>query len=190
MDKKLSQFKLNIFGLSNKVHQFELEFGEDFFEAFENSLVEQGDFKLRLRLDRSETMIVAEIDLNGSARLVCDRSLEDFDFPIEITERVIYKYGEDYEELDDTLFTIPFGVESLDFSNLIYDLINVQIPMKKLHPKFQEGEDEFDDEDVFVYSSNPEEEEEDLEKEEEHVVDPRWSKLKDLNNKLNNDGAS
>ena len=69
---------------------------------------------------------------------------EEFDFPIEITERVIYKYGEDYEELDDTLFTIPFGAESIDFSNLIYDLINVQIPMKKLHPKFQEEEDEFD----------------------------------------------
>ena len=188
MDKNLSQFKLNIIGLSNKVHEFDLEFGDEFFQSFESSLVEKGDFKSSLKLDRSDTMIVIELVLSGVAHLVCDRSLEEFDFPINITERVIYKYGDKFEELDDTLFTIPFGAESLDLSNLFYDLINVQIPMKKLHPKFEGDEEDLDEEDVFVYSSN--EEEEGVEEEEDQKVDPRWSKLMDLNNKLNNDGAS
>ncbi len=192
MDKNLSPFKLNIFGLSNKVHEFEWEIGDLFFEAFEDSLVEKGSFDVSLTLERSETMMVLEIDIKGVANLICDRSLEEFDLPIHILERVIYKYGEKFEELDDTLFTIPYEADSLDLSRLFYDLIAVQVPIKRLHPSFMDENDDLDDEDVLVYTSSDElaEEEPEEEQGQEDNVDPRWSKLIDLNNKLNNDGAS
>ncbi len=192
MDKNLSPFKLNIFGLSNKVHEFEWEIGDSFFEAFEDSLVEKGSFNVSLTLERSETMMVLEIDMKGVANLICDRSLEEFDLPIHILERVIYKYGDKFEELDDTLFTIPYEADSLDLSRLFYDLIAVQVPIKRLHPRFVDENDDLDDDDVLVYTSSDElaEEEPEEEQGQEDNVDPRWSKLIDLNNKLNNDGAS
>jgi uncharacterized metal-binding protein YceD (DUF177 family) len=192
MDKNLSPFKLNIFGLSNKVHEFGWKIGGSFFEAFEDSLVEKGSFDVSLTLERSETMMVLGIDMKGVANLICDRSLEEFDLPIHILERVIYKYGEKFEELDDTLFTIPYEADSLDLSRLFYDLIAVQVPIKRLHPRFVDENDDLDDEDVLVYTSSDELEEEEPEEEQgqEDNVDPRWSKLIDLNNKLNNDGAS
>jgi uncharacterized metal-binding protein YceD (DUF177 family) len=158
-----------------------------FFDAFEESIVKKGSFKIEVILDRSETMILAEISIKGNAELICDRSLDEFSFPIDSQEKIIYKYEDKYEEVDDNLVHIPYGAESLNLSTNIYDLINVQIPMKKLHPRFVEDSfegDDFEDEEesFFVYSSDIETIEEESEKEEGDVdVDPRWNKLKDLN---------
>ncbi|HRX00449.1 MAG TPA: YceD family protein, partial [Cyclobacteriaceae bacterium] len=55
---------------------------------------------------------------------------------------------------------------------LVYEFIGLAIPMKKLHPRFQE-EDETE-EGKMVYSSSTDEEQ----KEEE--VNPMWDKLKKL----------
>ena len=182
--KSLSEFIIQIYGLSNKVHELNFNIKDEFFESFEGSVVERGAFYVSVSLDRTETMITLEIVIKGIAHLECDRSLEGFDFPIETEERVIYKYGDSYEEIDDALFVIPFGTESIDLSAVIYELISVEIPMKKLHPKFQdEEESEDEDEELeMVYSSGDSEDEEE-EKKTVEEVDPRWSKLKDLNNK-------
>lgn len=182
-DKNQSPYIIHIYGLSNKVHKLDFDVEDSFFNAFESSFVKRGVFKVNVSLDRADTMITLSVHINGVAKLECDRSLEEFDFPIDVEERVIYKYGESYEEVDDTLFVIPFGAESIDLSAIIYDLISVEIPMKKLHPKFQD-EEESEDELEMVYSSDDfEEDEGEQSPEENQIIDPRWSKLKDLNNK-------
>tara|TARA_B100000809_G_scaffold99822_1_gene98378 strand:- start:998 stop:1573 length:576 start_codon:yes stop_codon:yes gene_type:complete len=187
-NKNLTEYIVPIFSLSNQKHEYSFEVSNEFFEAFEESIVKKGKFKVDVTLDRSETMIVAQLSIVGNAELVCDRSLDEFQFPIDSQERVIYKYEDRYEEIDDTLIHIPFGAESLDLSTNIYDLINVQIPMKKLHPRFVEEsfdeDDDFEDEEesFLVYSSEDESnEEEDKKVDDSGDVDPRWSKLKDLN---------
>lgn len=196
--RNLSEYIIPIYGLSNKEHEYKFDINDAFFDSFEESIVKKGNFKVAVLLDRSETMIVANVTVIGVAKLMCDRSLDEFDFPIETSERILYKYEDKFEEIDDALFHIPFGEENLDVSLIIYDLINVQIPMKKLHPRFQEEEsleeiNEFDfeeEEATLVYSSSEDEGEIENEEDEEQKTDPRWNKLKDLNNKLNSDGAS
>ena len=188
-NKNLTEYIVPIFSLSNKKHGYSFKVGDEFFEAFEDSIVKKGNFKVDVTLDRSETMIVAQMSIVGNAELVCDRSLDEFLFPIDSQERIVYKYEDKYEEIDDTLIHIPFGAESLDLSTNIYDLINVQIPMKKLHPRFVEEsfddiDDDFEDEEesFLVYSSEDERsEEENQESDDSSDIDPRWSKLKDLN---------
>lgn len=185
-NKNLAEYIVPIFSLSNKKHEYSFDVQNEFFDAFEDSIVKKGIFNIEVTLDRSETMIVAEIAIKGYAELICDRSLDEFKFPIDTKERVIYKYEDKYEEIDDTLIHIPYGAESLDLSTNIYDLINVQIPMKKLHPRFEEesfDDDDFEEEEesFLVYTSDSDDEDEEEKKEDEGTIDPRWNKLKDLN---------
>ena len=185
-NKNLTEYIVPIFSLSNKKHEYSFEVQNEFFDAFEDSIVKKGKFNIEVTLDRSETMIVAEITIKGYAELICDRSLDEFRFPIDAKEKVIYKYEDKYEEIDDTLIHIPFGAESLDLSTNIYDLINVQIPMKKLHPRFEEEsfeDDDFEEEEesFLVYTSDSKENEAETTRENEQDIDPRWNKLKDLN---------
>ena len=64
----------------------------------------------------------------------------------------------------------------------MFEFIGLEIPMKKLHPRYSEEDDEEKDDDVLlIYSSEEKDQTEDQENEE--MIDPRWASLKKLKNK-------
>ena len=128
-------------------------------------------------LDKHETFIEAEFKIKGEAKLICDRSLEPFDFPVDIDSRIMFKYGEEEAELSDEIIIISRDRVSLELGQYMYEFISLSIPIKKVHPKFQDGEDDEDDnEGKLIYTSETES------SEEEKEVDPRWEILKKLKN--------
>ena len=126
-------------------------------------------------------MVQCTFKIKGSIELTCDRSLEDFDFLIDKEEKIIFRYADNYEELSEDLINIPHGQIELDLAPFIYELIAVSIPMKKLHPKFENETSEDDEEEVeFIYSSEGENPEEN--KKDDDDIDPRWKDLLNLKN--------
>ena len=174
----LGAFSINIVGLSNKQHHFHFEFGDEFFKKYGSDPVSEGTFVVELSLDKRETFLDAEFKIKGTARLICDRSLEPFDFPIEITRKIVFKYGDKDEEVTDEIMIIHRETATLELGQYIYEFIALAIPLKKLHPKFKDEEEE--DEDLstgkIVYSSEPEGDK----NKNEDEVDPRWNILKKL----------
>lgn len=166
----LKDFNINIVGLSNKLHHFQFEVGEAFFGHFGTELIEEGAFTVDLDLDKHETFIEVDFIIKGTARLTCDRSLDQFDYPIETAGKIVFKYGDGDVELDDDIVQIDRDTTQLELGLYIFEFIGLAVPMKKLHPRFAENENE---EDELIYTSEKEKEEEE--------IDPRWEKLKNLN---------
>ncbi|PWL29021.1 DUF177 domain-containing protein [Roseivirga spongicola] len=174
------KYDIHIYKLSNGVHEYQFEIGKEFFEMFDGDLVENGQLNAVVSLNKSDSMIQVDFNIEGSLELECDRSLEKFDFPIHIDQNMIYKYGEEDKELSEDVFVIEKNTQTLNVAGIMYEFIGLEIPMKKLHPKFQEEEDEDDEsEGSMIYTS---EAEEDIEQKEEDI-DPRWAALKNLKNK-------
>ena len=163
------EFSVNILGLSKSVHVFDFELNEGFFEKYGQDLVANGKFTAQVSLDKRETFIEADFTITGKAFLVCDRSLEEFDYPLTIKKRVVFKYGEEPKEISDEIVIITSTQDQLDLGQLMYEFIALQIPMKKLHPRFASDENK----DGLVYTSSTKED--DSEK-----IDPRWEALKKL----------
>jgi uncharacterized protein len=174
----LRDYKINIVGLSNKVHEFDFEIGRDFFKHYGTGLVTEGDFKAHVALDKRETFIEATFAIKGTTTLVCDRSLDPFQYPIDIKKKIVFKYGEADEELTDEIVIIHRDTDSLELGQYIYEFISLEIPMKKLHPRFQGEEDQDDDTTAgkIIYTSG------DLPDDDKngHDIDPRWEQLKKL----------
>ncbi len=164
------EYNIDIFKLSNSSHQYEFEFDDSFFSLFEGSLVSGGSGKIDLNLLKSDSFIELKFEITGKIELICDRSLEPFGFDIAIKNKLLIKFGDDWEELSDEILMMPRNEQTINVSQYIYEFIGIAIPMKKLHPKFNNE----DDEDEFIYSS------EDSNEKEQIVTDPRWKKLKDL----------
>nr|WP_271711716.1 DUF177 domain-containing protein [Marinigracilibium pacificum] len=122
-------------------------------------------------------MVNAKLEIQGIIGLVCDRSLDEFDHHLEMTERVIFKFGDHNEELDDSLFLIERDTEKIDFGPLMFEIIRVSIPMKKLHPRFEDDDD--DEENWYTFGDDGDDDEPDNGQD----IDPRWEKLKGLKNK-------
>jgi uncharacterized metal-binding protein YceD (DUF177 family) len=167
-------FRVNISGLSNKIHQFQYEIGDEFFGQYGTGLVSEGAFRVGVTLDKRETFVEARFDINGQAKLTCDRSLDPFQYPIKTSKKVVFKYGDTDEELSDEIIMIHRDSDSLELGQYIYEFIALQIPIKKLHPRYA-GEVEDDSEGKIIYTSGstPDGQNED-------DIDPRWEKLKKL----------
>jgi uncharacterized metal-binding protein YceD (DUF177 family) len=169
----VSEFIVNIIGLSKRVHEFKYTLGKAFFDEFGKDLLEEGQFEATVVLDKQETFIDGSFTFKGTARLLCDRSLEPFDYPLESKHRLMFKFGTEEAEVSDEIVIIPHDKQSLNLGQYLYEYIGLALPMKRLHPKFQDSEED-DSEGGIIYSSSTENENAGEE------IDPRWEKLKKL----------
>ena len=165
-------FSINILGLSKGVHQFDFQLVEDFFKKYGLDVITKGKFAATVILDKKETFIDADFNVEGKASLICDRSLDEFDFPMSISRKIVFKYGEEPKEVSDEIIIITHDQQKLDVGQLMYEFIALEIPIKKLHPRF-ENETEDETEGKIIYTSSTGEP--DVE-----AIDPRWEKLKKL----------
>ena len=101
--KALTQYDIDIYGLKEKQYVYDFESRSEFFEELEQELIENGHFKTHLTLDKSATMLILNFHIVGNVELVCDRSLETFEEPLDIQERLILKYGDHNEQLSDEI---------------------------------------------------------------------------------------
>jgi uncharacterized protein len=170
----LKEFSVNIIGLSQKSHQFNFHLNDGFFDAYQNQLFSRGDFEAIVNLDKHETFIDAQFKIKGTAELICDRTLDTYTFPIQLNEKIIFKYGEEEGELSEEIVVITRDKVSLDIGQYLHEFITLAIPMKKLHPRFNEGDDEQELEGKLVYTSSTSDKENDP----EMTMDPRWEQLK------------
>ncbi len=136
----LNTFKIDIFRLESKQYLHEFEGNDDFFEALDQNLIEKGHFKATVVLNKNETMIQMMYKITGSVELTCDRSLDLFDFPVDITQKMILKFSDHNEEITEELMLIDRNSQYINVAQDIFDFIGLQIPIKKLHPRFTQDE--------------------------------------------------
>jgi uncharacterized protein len=175
--KPLKQFSIPFTGLKIGKHQFDFEIDNSFFDAFEYSLVKQGNLKAEIELDKQETMLILQFHIAGTILLDCDKCLSDFNYPLDVKERQIVKFAEDELESDDLEIIVLSRKEStIDVAELIYEFITVNVPYIKVCE--QGGEEQQCDPEMIErlesYSSGA------PETEEKNESDPRWEALKKL----------
>lgn len=169
--------EIKIAGLRDGEHQFHLSLKTDFLELFSRNIFDDPQLEVDVTLLVSETMIRSKVSVSGSVELVCDRSLETFRREVSESATYYFKFGEEEQELSDELEVISKDRLSINFDQLVYDLVALSIPAKRLHPRFETADQEDEAEGTLVYSSNDEQ----IEDQPTETVDPRWEKLKSLN---------
>jgi uncharacterized protein len=170
----LNNFEINLIGLKEGMHEFDYQIDASFFEAFDQEILDKGGLKVHLTLHKKESFLELLFGIAGSIELVCDRSLEVFDHPLRLQEKMILKFGEEAEVISEEMEVISFGTQSINVARYIFDFISVAVPMKRIHPKYAGDE-------PMQYTSateNPSKQQSDSEE-----IDPRWKELLKLKNK-------
>ena len=177
--KELKKYDIDIYGLEEKSYHYDFESDDAFFAELNQELIEQGKFKASLVLEKSATMIQLFFTIDAQVSLVCDRSLEVFEEPIQIKSRHIMKFGDHNEELTDEIEIIHRTTTRINVARPIFDLIALSLPMKRLHPRYRDEEDVADQDEVLVYSTAAGTDQAPDEPT-EVKPDPRWDALKKL----------
>lgn len=177
--KEHNRYNIDIYGLEDKSYEFDYEPGSEFFEEMPQDLIQKGDFKVHLVLEKSSTMIQLRFAIEGIAELTCDRSLEVFDEPVDTEGKIILKFGDHDEEITEEISIINRNRTRINVASYIFELIALALPMKKIHPDLREqdqGEEGEADSETLIYSSESQKSDDSG----ADKVDPRWEALNKL----------
>jgi len=183
--KFLRTYDVEIIRLKEGKHNFSFNVGDEFFSEFENNnIVERGNLEANVEILKETSHIEAFFEIEGTVELICDRSLEIFDYPLKTAQKMLYKYGLEETEINEEIYVITRDTPKINLAQLLYEYILLAIPAKKIHPDYLEemDEDDFENEGKLVYLSD-EESEGDIPSASKEETDPRWEILKNLKKK-------
>jgi uncharacterized protein len=163
-------FKIPFVGLKLGKHEFEFNINNSFFETLPYSLIDKGDLKVWLDLEKKETMLLASFYIDGTVEMVCSKCNEPMDAQIEDELEIIYKFGEESYD-DENLIVISPDSYEIDVTQPIYELITVSLPLRPIHEEGECNEEMIKLLEKFQANK----------KKENNDEDPRWSALKNLN---------
>lgn len=172
---KVRNYEVSFSGLKEGKHNFQFEIGTSFFELFDT---EQEFTNPRLKadilLDKHTTFLEFWIEVSGTVDLVCDITNEVFESPIENETKFLVKFGEEYDDSNEDVITIPQHDHAFNVAQIIYEIVMVAIPMKKISPNVSQ-------EDLEVLEKfSVQEIQEEIEEQKE--IDPRWDALRKFKN--------
>ncbi|SIT95885.1 Uncharacterized ACR, COG1399 [Epilithonimonas bovis DSM 19482] len=161
-------------GLKTGKHDFKFEINQEFFDLFETEReFFNPEINIDVLLDKHTTFLEFYINVSGTVQLICDISNDEFSENISNDLKVLVKFGEEYDDSNEDIITIPHKDSEFNIANLIYEAVVLSIPMKKLAPSVRDN-DEYQ---KLLDQYSPQITEED---EEEQSIDPRWAALKKL----------
>lgn len=191
--KKLSPYDLNLPTLAaNKRYELDYVLDDAFFATFEQSFVLGANLNVHLDVDRTERLLTLTFHIAGTVRLTCDRSLDEFDQPLDVTEVLHVRFGDSNKELADDVLQITPDTQILPLAQHLYDYVLTALPMKRLHPRYLAEDaaadaaagDEADASPTrLIYSSSTDHDPgaADQGGDDEPPIDPRWAALRNLN---------
>jgi len=170
--KLLKKYDIDISKLNLGQFEYSFQIDDLFFELFDYSIIDHGSLKADLVLEKTSTFISLHFKIVGIIKLVCDRSLDVFDYKMSTNNELVLRFGDENMEISDQIEIISYKTQMINVASYIYEFISVAVPMKKLHPRYA---DEPED-DQIIYTSGDEQEE-------KSEIDPRWIELKKLKHK-------
>jgi len=176
----LSKYEISFFGLKEGQHEFEYEIDRKFFECFEKSEIKTGKLEVKVVFNKQPGLLELNIRIEGCVQVICDRCLEAFDMPLKCKENLYFKFGENYEELDENVIVLKANAHQLNLSQFLYEYIHLSIPYKRIHPEDENGSSTCNKEMLSLIHEGS------FEEEKQEEVDPRWKRLIDLQKKIKN----
>lgn len=198
--KERKSYNIPFVGLKLGFHDFAFEIGDTFFDEVDYSIIQRGKVNVQLKLEKKETMLIADFSISGEVFTTCDRCNDPLEVPVKGQFKVIFSFGTQTSD-DENLHVLHPDAYELELFDIIYELITVSLPSRKIHKSgecneemiqliskysavVEESEDDqWDDEDWDDdedWEEDDDEWEDDEDPEDDGPIDPRWKDLAKL----------
>ncbi len=175
---RLRNYGIPFKGLKEGKHQFDYEINADFFQLFEQPLIEKGEVKVIVELNKSSALLTLKFKIEGTVETVCDKCLEAMTLPVENETLLYVKFGDEYDEPTDEIIVLPHDEHEINVAQLVYEFICVVLPIRHVHVDDENGNATCNAE--MLNQLNNYLVEERTEEEQDDDMDPRWAALKNL----------
>ncbi len=172
--KGLREYEIPYVGLKVGLHKFSFEVDGKFFDHFQDSPIHDCKVNVQLEFEKKETFFILKFFIDGTVNVECDRCLVIFDKEIFGDFTCYIKFSEEPSKTSDEPDVMFISREQtvIDISQLIYEYINLCLPMQKLGCENPGNEPQCNKEVLEYLKQNRNKQE----------ADPRWEMLKNLKN--------
>lgn len=132
--------RIELRGLSNGEHTFNFKIDRSFFEAYESDSVSEADLDVVAVIAKEQGRMSLDMRIAGDVTVKCDRCLADLVIPVEIDRSfpiMFSAYADDVADGADDVILLDSSSADLDISQIVYDYVNLSLPIKKVHPEGQ-----------------------------------------------------
>ncbi|MFR9513650.1 MAG: DUF177 domain-containing protein [Rikenellaceae bacterium] len=105
----------------------------EFFSRFEGSEILGGDCSANVQLQRGETMLEVDVEIDGQVLVACDRCLEPCPVEIYFDDTLIVKLSDQAQEYDGEILWLSPSESELDLSQYIYESVVLTLPYQRVH---------------------------------------------------------
>lgn len=179
--KTLKKFTINYASLADGEHLFDYQVDNKFLKHFESALVQEGNIEVHLSMLKFMDSLELNFQINGSVLVPCDVCIEEFDLQIVGHECIAVKIVSEIP-LNNNEYNIIYLEESsssVNIAEMLYELIMLSIPMKKVHPIDKNGQATCETS-ILQYLNKKEETIAAETAENENNISPVWDELKKL----------
>jgi uncharacterized metal-binding protein YceD (DUF177 family) len=188
---KFDSYKVDLKGMQTDVQTCEYLLDNQYFTNIDGEEVQKGKVTVSVTITKTASVFKFSFSLKGNVVIPCDRCLDDMDFPIETTARLIVKFGKDYSEESDEIVVIPESEGKINLAWFLYEFVALAIPIKHVHAPGKCNKQmtaklkkhtakASDDEGDGSFEMEETDDEEVAGDDYEESADPRWDALKDL----------
>jgi uncharacterized metal-binding protein YceD (DUF177 family) len=186
---KFDLYKVDLKGMQQDTQQCEYLLDNQFFTNIGGDDIQKGKVNVALSVTKKAGVFNLAFNLSGVVVIPCDRCLDDMDFAVETTARLVVKFGDDYSEESDEIVVIPEAEGIINLAWFLYEFVALAIPIKHVHApgkcnkqmtaKLKKHSAKSDDDSLEMEDADdviiPEDGGED------EKIDPRWDALKGFN---------
>lgn len=174
MKDGLIAFQIPILGLEQGLHHYDFECGDEFFNSFEKTLVENGNFDVHLVLDKKMDNIEMDFTFRGFINTSCDRCTAPIRLPVSGNANLLLKYAEKEAEEDEIVFIVR-DRDSYNVADFVHESIELALPFSNTYDCEKEVPKPCDQKVLDLLKEQSKKTK--IKKEE----NPIWDTLKDLN---------
>ncbi len=177
--KLLKTYDICFTGLKEGEHVYNYVVDDMFFTLFDYSEINAGEVEVKLLFKKKDQMLILNFELNGKVTLMCDRCTDEYEMPVEGSNRLIIRFGEEQYEQTDEILIISDREHTINVSDFIMEFIELLVPQRRVHPEGECNSEMLESMNSYLTTEDLSDSEQEDE-EDDQMIDPRWSALKGL----------
>jgi uncharacterized metal-binding protein YceD (DUF177 family) len=130
---KFDLYKVDLKGMKSDIQEYEYLLDNQYFTNIGGEDIQKGKINASVTITKTAGAFTLAFNFNGIVVIPCDRCLDDMDYPLETTARLIVKFGKDYSEESDEIIVIPEAEGVINLAWFLYEFIALAIPIKHVH---------------------------------------------------------
>jgi uncharacterized metal-binding protein YceD (DUF177 family) len=136
---QLKYLRIPVRSTSSEVQEYDFEIDDSFFANFEYGEIEKGKLKVLVKGLFSNHQIQLDMRIEGVVEVACDRCLDNLKINLNSLYTLYGKFGHGTDQEDLDVIWIPDDKHYIDMVPVLYEYINLSLPLKKIHPDNEDG---------------------------------------------------